>query len=1470
MLLSFLLLTGTAVVLSRNHWVQNYIVQRLVNHLSSELKTKVEIGYVEIDFLRNVHVERLRIYDQDKDTLIEVRKLEARVARVDFNKKEVVLSHVELYKGYMKLGFHSASNIMNIDFLVDYFSPKSAVKTPGKVWEIKMQDAKLVETDFLYFNNTHKAYDKHFDPNYMYFANINAELDSVIFGEPWFGARLKKLSLKERSGLQVIEGSLNVAIDGKHMLFSQMSLKTPKSLLGDRVELRYKSMRDFGDVFHKVIFDFNINKSSLAVEELLAFHPWFEGRELPTFVNAHAVGTLANLKVPSFLIESLTDQTRLKGSGVLRNLHDLDNFDYRLDFEDARFALADIKEIVYELDSVSALNVFEAVDLMGTLTGSLNDVSFDGELDANPGHFAGHFMFDFTESVDQMIYDVEGDMSGWDIGIFAGNGLDASIGNSHLVLTGTGITSELVSAELAWMVKDYQVLGRSLKNVKFSGNIEPSEIAMQITSTDPTFNFEADATVLSWNKNPNVDVNLFANEMRFDRLGLESLPMTISGSASLIYGGEDLNSSNATLEINQLVADHGSVRYFCNSQQVVKAETGGWQFSGDWFNGSISKGFDVAEIQPITQLLLHNAVPERFDPPKGFVSSDFNFDLQLIQTSWLSTFVDPTLSTGPINLVGEIGNTSQQVNMVLGPMDLEWKGAEIQRLKLVATTVEKGKSDLILSAKEIKVGETKYDRFELKGAVVDGAMRVGFDLHDKRDRYNFNFKANSQVSKDSLPTDITSANFQINKEPWQLDKESHITLNRGNRLQVSNLMVNSKRHFLEFHGVLSDKLQDTFVVELGNVTPEILAPFFPEGSFDSLDFHMGGKVMIAAALGDYKISGENYLNDLTYLGFHYGSFDLTVNEGAKARLLDIKFNGRKGVMREFAFLGNLDLNGPKAVLDAMLDVPLKTPVKILQPFLKDIVTTEEGTLDGRVRIQGELGNLIMQGNLNARDVRLGVDYLKTKYHFNASFQVRSNGIFTTEPIIIYGTAKKGTAKATLSFTHNQFRDLALDLNVYDAKNIRIIQTTEEDNDLFFGTAWGTGTCRIEGPLNKINIKVDMAPGKNSKLSILYPSVSATSLAGNITFRNHLGQAVTKSKETESSGLGNIEIIVRANPELEADFLIDKRLGDLIRGRGTGDIRILYDDKERFFLNGQYTIKSGEYVFSLPGINVLTKKITLDEGGKITWVGDPYNANIALTGRVEKRISPAQLMLTSGAAGGGTYSPTLIVSLLNISGSLLRPQIGFDLQAPELANGTGSNSDVNAVIQRIRQDKDEVMRQSVALLIFGNFLPPSFSSGNPTSGNVISGAGVAGNSVSNIASTVVNDLFSKYGIPTRIQVNIDDVRSRAGTASNAQVFVNSEWFLSDRLRLDLNYDPTVAMLVNSVAVPFNFNLEYMTRNENWRLKMFSRSNNVLLQQNSTTSNGVSGNTLGGGVVYRREFETFRRKTTKLDSIPEEKP
>ncbi|GDX50540.1 hypothetical protein LBMAG26_13990 [Bacteroidota bacterium] len=1473
MLLSFLLLTGAAIVLSRNHIVQNYFAQQLAQYLSKELNTKVEIGYVEIDFLRNIHIERLRIYDQSKDTLIEARQIEARLTKVDWKLHSIELSSVVAYKPRVKNGYHTEEGPLNIDFFSDYLNPPSDPNDHSEGWDFGINDAKIVDGDYQFFNIRQTSSDPYFDPDNLVLSNIEAEMDSLTFGHPWFTVNVKSMKFKERSGLNIVKGSARVVIDKKQILASNLLLETPCSILGDRFEMRYNSMRDFRDIFHKVTFDIRLSKSKFCLEELLAFHPWFKDRNLPLFVNAHALGPLDALVLKNFAFESLTDQTQLKGRGVLKSLQDLDRFEYRLELEDSRLAVADLQDVVYELDSIDFVKKFEALDIGATITGGLTTFGFDGDLDAGPGHFSGHLALDFPDSIDAMSYDIEGILGQWDLGMFAGNGLDAFVNDANILITGEGLTSDLLNTEADIHLIDYTVFGRHLTNVQLTGEFVKGQCRLHLESADARFAFNAEATLFDWDKNLSMDADLSASNVEFENIGLDKMPIILSGSASLIYGGGDAQNTNATIEVRQLVADHGSVRYFCNSQQLVQSASRGIQFSGDWLNGSISEGFDPSEAMNIGEHFLYTLLPNRFAAPTFFVPKDFNLDLQLIQTDWLSSFVDKSLQSGPINLVGHFGSQHRDVNVVLGPMDITWQGAEWHRLKLVVNSNTDGAATLLLNAKDLNYGETKYDRFALEGKLTDGILDVGFDLHDMQDRYNVNLGALSNVKLDSLPTNINAANFYINKEPWQLDEESQLSLVRGNKVKVKNFMVNNSEHFVELHGVLSEMLSDTFTVEVGNITPELLSPFFPNGTFNSLQFHLGGRVRVAAALGQAKIVGESYLNDLVYLGYRYGSFDLKVGQRTLDKVLDLDLVSRRGVLKNTSFRGKLKFGGDEPGLNANLYIPEGTTFGILTPFLSGIATTESGTIGGNVRIEGPMKDLIMQGDLKARDVTMGVDYLGTKYRFDeADFLVKSNGIFTRYPIQVFGKLKKGKAKATFAFTHNHFKDLALDLNVYDAQKIRIIETMEADNDLFYGTAWGNGSCRIWGPLDKINIKMDMTPTENSKLSILYPTLNTNTVAGNIIFRNHFGKVVGNSKaKKSSSGLGNIDLMIRATPDLETEFLIDKRLGDMIKGRGTGDIRILYDENERFFLNGQYTIKSGLYVFSLPGINLLTKKITLTEGGKITWVGDPYDANLALSGKIEKRISPAQLMVGNGNASGTNYPPTLIVSVLNINGSLMKPQIGFDLQAPELAVSAGSNSDVNAVIQRIRQDKDETMRQAIALLIFGNFLPPSFSSGNPTSGNVVSGAGVAGNSVSNIASSVVNDIFQKYGIKTKIQVNIDDVRRNSGTISNTQVFVNSEWNLSDRLKLNLNYDPTVAVLLNGAAVPLNFNLEYSTRNENWRLKMFSRSNNLLLQQSgTTTTGGVSGNTLGGGALYRREFETFRRKTMPITNTAEEKP
>jgi hypothetical protein len=612
--------------------------------------------------------------------------------------------------------------------------------------------------------------------------------------------------------------------------------------------------------------------------------------------------------------------------------------------------------------------------------------------------------------------------------------------------------------------------------------------------------------------------------------------------------------------------------------------------------------------------------------------------------------------------------------------------------------------------------------------------------------------------------------------------------------------------------------------------------------------------------------GSLGINKLTYMSEPFGSINVALKQTQSQGRVRLEADVRSGPLANTTFGGDvLFQKGRDPQINVLGNIPNGSRLDFLKPFLDGVVRIEKGTFGADIRLTGSLYKPKTQGLLRTNEFKIGVDYLGTQYKMGGTFKITEDGLSTFRPLKFTDPTTGNFAWMRLAISHDNYKDFAIDLKLDSIKNMRVLATTEEMNNQFYGNAWADGKAHIYGLFTEIDMDIDLVTREKTKVAIQFPEVEENRVVGSIMFVNKKAdnkkeKGGDKAPLVESDAIGQIKLNITATPQAEVQFVIDKRLGDIIKGYGNGGIRLVYGRDEKLYLYGRFLIDKGEYAFSLPGVNLL-KKIQVKKGGSIRWDGDPYNAEVDISGSFEKKISPSTLMVSSASAGA-TYPTTTFVSVLSMKGNLFSPTISFDLQAPDLSSITGATgSEINSVLQRIRANKDETMRQSIALLLFGNFLPPAITGSSAPSASSFSSAGFAGNSISTLASSVVNDLFSKYGIPTRIQVNIDDVRNATGN-SNTQLFVNSEWFLSERLRLDLNYDPTVAVLVNSVAVPLNFNLEYKTRDENWRLKAFSRSNNLILQQNSaTTTNGVSGNTLGTGVLYRREFDTFKKRAKK---------
>jgi hypothetical protein len=125
-----LLLLTTVVVLVNYTPFQNFIVDKVANTLSKNLKTKVAIKHVRIDFLNHVSLQGVLIQDQAHDTLLYAGEASVRITDWFIFKDKPVLHYLGLKDTYARLYRGPASKAWNYDFIADAFS--TGKKSPNK------------------------------------------------------------------------------------------------------------------------------------------------------------------------------------------------------------------------------------------------------------------------------------------------------------------------------------------------------------------------------------------------------------------------------------------------------------------------------------------------------------------------------------------------------------------------------------------------------------------------------------------------------------------------------------------------------------------------------------------------------------------------------------------------------------------------------------------------------------------------------------------------------------------------------------------------------------------------------------------------------------------------------------------------------------------------------------------------------------------------------------------------------------------------------------------------------------------------------------------------------------------------------------------------------------------------------------------------------------------------------------------
>jgi hypothetical protein len=408
--------------------------------------------------------------------------------------------------------------------------------------------------------------------------------------------------------------------------------------------------------------------------------------------------------------------------------------------------------------------------------------------------------------------------------------------------------------------------------------------------------------------------------------------------------------------------------------------------------------------------------------------------------------------------------------------------------------------------------------------------------------------------------------------------------------------------------------------------------------------------------------------------------------------------------------------------------------------------------------------------------------------------------------------------------------------------------TFSTGDAFYGTAFATGLASIKGHISLIDFNVVAKSQEGTLLKIPLEETEYSNTADFMQFlvKDTLVNASKKQRKVALEGV-NFFLDLEATPDAEVHLIFDELAGDVIRGRGKGNLKMAYDKDDDFTLFGNYEISKGDYHFTWE--NIIDKKFDLVPGGTLVWSGDPYHAQMnlqamytqrtTLTNLVSTDYDQSRLQDTTRNLKNIRYP---VQTILKMSGDLMKPDIGFEIKIPNLSPG-----DLASIkLKDINNNQQELNNQVFGLLMLGQFINNS---------NLALDVTGSFNTLGEMVSNQLSNLLSKY--TKNLNIGLNYFGQTSGSSSNArrqvQVAMNTTLF-NDRVILDGNLDFGSDFLrtqTNGQAIGGTFSIEYLIDEEGkFRVKAFNR-----LEDNLLVANAGSNYRQGLGISYSKEFNHF---------------
>ncbi len=1458
--------------------VQTYLAQHAAQYLSDKVGYPIQVKYLNVRWPDFVVLREVSILDKDNSPMIEAGELQ-----VDFDwatlidGKNIYLNEVILKNAKLKLAKRKNIPGLNIDgFIValdKLVNPPRRTKRIGPAPIFQINHVWLNNVQFSFTDERQDSIRNGFDYYHFNIDSIQAMAHRLRFVADTIETQIESLYGQDNhTHLDIHRLATDFRYTKKNIQLANLKLDIGNSTIREFITFNYNSPADMSDFVEKVNMSAKFSETRIYSKDLALFAPYLNRYEEYWSASGNFTGKVKRFRFRNADIR-FGQNSIVRGNISFEGLPDFKETLIDFDLKPSVLVTSDLQQYLDDA-SYSAFHKFGTVQLSGKFLGFPQDFVANGTFQTSLGTLVSDINLKISPNEAHTYYKGHLRTQNFDIGKLSDQpktvqflDMDGEIEGTGLKLEDADFTLKADISRIGYKFYDY-------KRINIDGQLSRQLFKGAISIKDTNLVFDASGEIdLRHNKDI---LNIQTNLQKANLYALKLVP-----SELVIRGKMDINTHG--LELDKLVGDavltDGYVLYqnkdlIIDSLVIHSEKTDNQrllQVHSDFVNLKAEGNFDFTRLAvDVRQLLeeyrlnfsnnaaeIKNYYSRKTKQVHPRYKLDYTVDLININPVLLMFYPDVYVSANT-TLEGSFSKGRTAMLSLHSAFDtLTYKNATFYGNEVDLNTSKLSDSTIVLAStylhsKRQNISNTQSENLALEAIWNGKHIEFSGKIQQSNSPNYADLRGDADFLSDRIELKFRPSHLQAFKNEWHINSENLVTI-KGREITFDSLQFSNRYQAISLDGSLSDDTTKVAKISLHEFGLQSLNPLVGRDLLGTANGFISIKDFYKNRSLESQITIEEMVVDKFLVGDVVG--DALWN--AETKKINVNYQIYRMDQRIVRVYGTYD---PRSTDEALnMNVVLdRANLELLEPFFRSQVSSLGGTVSGTLTLTGMLTSPYLKGEANVYNGRFRYNYLNTSYYFDDKVYFSRNEIGVKN--LQLRDEDDNVATVSGGIFHDGFRNFVLSLSAR-MKSFKVLNTTEKENELFYGTAYVTGSLELFGAVENLNIQANARSNKGTNISIPISNKRTISQQEYIKFVSQIvPQKDLHTKNTrpeiDLSGV-RMDFNFDITPDAYCKIIFDEKAGDFIRGNGSGQIKMEIDTKGDFRMFGNYAISEGAYNFTL--LNALNKAFKIEPGGTISWSGDPYSGVLNIKA-VHTQLTSILPIINDPTAKDNAEARRKypVAVIMTLQGNLLSPSIDLAMDFKNFPQNSPYYVNVMEFKNRLLSNEQELNRQAFSLLILQRLSAENTFNGG---GSIVQG---------NISEFLANQLsywVSQVDENLEIDLNLSGIDSESWNAFQLRL---SYAALDGRLRITRDGGfTTVQNTTSAVSVIGDWTVEYLLNKDgSLRIKMFNRNSQNIF--NNTNLGATTGVVAGFSLLHTESFNTLREFFHRKKEDPKTEP